>query len=76
MVERREGDFGYRGMLGRKVNTTQEQLRLDLRLWAPEAKGLLSVAGPAWLRWDRQGECGKGRAFALLGGQSQQPLGK
>lgn len=43
MVERRGGDFGYRGILGPKVNTTQEQLRLDLRLWAPEAKGWLSV---------------------------------
>lgn len=29
--------------IGECWDTTQEQLRLDLRLWAPEAKGWLSV---------------------------------
>lgn len=53
---------------------TQEQLGLRSEAVGSGGKGRHQWAGPDWLRRDRQGERGKGRAFALPGGQSQQPL--
>jgi hypothetical protein len=71
-VERRGGDFGYRGMLGHHTGAAQARSEAV----GSGGKGLAQCAGPAWLRWDRQGECGKGRTYALSGGQSQHPLGE
>lgn len=39
----KRGSFGCRGTLGSKVITTQEQLRLELRLWVLEAKGFIGA---------------------------------
>lgn len=71
-MESKGVDFGYKGNAEMESDHHTGAAQVRSEAMGSGNKGLDQCAGPAWLRWDRKGECGKRRAFALPGGDASQ----